>query len=54
MLGSSKLQTIVLSSRLAEAEKFYGEVLGPKLKGKSHGASVCTPQKRWPRICRLL
>ena len=40
MLASSKLQTIVLSSRPAEAEKFYGEVLGLKLKGKSHGALV--------------
>jgi catechol 2,3-dioxygenase-like lactoylglutathione lyase family enzyme len=40
MLASSKLQTIVLSSRLAEAEKFYGDVLGLKLKGKSHGALV--------------
>jgi catechol 2,3-dioxygenase-like lactoylglutathione lyase family enzyme len=40
MLASAKLQTIVLSSRLAEAEKFYGDVLGLKLKGKSHGALV--------------
>jgi catechol 2,3-dioxygenase-like lactoylglutathione lyase family enzyme len=40
MLASSKLQTIVLSSRMAEAEKFYGDVLGLKLKGKSHGALV--------------
>jgi catechol 2,3-dioxygenase-like lactoylglutathione lyase family enzyme len=40
MLATSKLQTIVLSSRLAEAEKFYGDVLGLKLKGKSHGALV--------------
>jgi catechol 2,3-dioxygenase-like lactoylglutathione lyase family enzyme len=40
MLASSKLQTIVLSSRLAEAEKFYGDVLELKLKGKSHGALV--------------
>jgi catechol 2,3-dioxygenase-like lactoylglutathione lyase family enzyme len=40
MLASSKLQTIILSSRLAEAEKFYGDVLGLKLKGKSHGALV--------------
>ena len=40
MLASSKLQTIVLSSRLAEAEKFYGDVLGLKLKGKSQGALV--------------
>jgi hypothetical protein len=30
MPASSKLQTIVLSSRLAEAQKFYGAVLGPR------------------------
>jgi catechol 2,3-dioxygenase-like lactoylglutathione lyase family enzyme len=40
MLAASKLQTIVLSSRPAEAEKFYGDVLGLRLKGKSHGALV--------------
>jgi hypothetical protein len=40
MLASSKLQTIVLSSRLAEAERFYGSVLGLRLKGNSHGALV--------------
>jgi catechol 2,3-dioxygenase-like lactoylglutathione lyase family enzyme len=40
MLASSKLQTIVLSLHLAEAEKFYGGVLGLELKGKSHGALV--------------
>ena len=40
MLGSSKLQTIILTSRLAEAERFYGDVLGLPLKGKSHGALV--------------
>jgi catechol 2,3-dioxygenase-like lactoylglutathione lyase family enzyme len=40
MLASSKLQTIILSSRMAEAEKFYGDVLGLPLKGKSHGALI--------------
>jgi catechol 2,3-dioxygenase-like lactoylglutathione lyase family enzyme len=40
MLASAKLQTIILSSHLAEAEKFYGDVLGLPLKGKSHGALV--------------
>jgi catechol 2,3-dioxygenase-like lactoylglutathione lyase family enzyme len=40
MLAASKLQTIVLSSRPAEAEKFYGDVLGLRPKGKSHGALV--------------
>ena len=40
MLAASKLQTIVLSSRMADAEKFYGGVLGLVLKGRSHGALV--------------
>jgi catechol 2,3-dioxygenase-like lactoylglutathione lyase family enzyme len=40
MLASSKLQTIVLSSRMADAENFYGGVLGLPLKGRSHGALV--------------
>ena len=39
-LASSKLQTIVWTSRMAEAEDFYGQVLGLPLKGKSHGAAV--------------
>ena len=40
MLASSMLQTIVWTSRLAEAEKFYSGVLGLPLKGKSHGALI--------------
>jgi catechol 2,3-dioxygenase-like lactoylglutathione lyase family enzyme len=40
MLASSKLQTIVWTSRMAEAEKFYGAVLGLPLTGKSHGALI--------------
>jgi catechol 2,3-dioxygenase-like lactoylglutathione lyase family enzyme len=40
MLASSKLQTIVWTSRMAEAEQFYGQVLGLPLRGKSHGALV--------------
>lgn len=40
MLASSKLQTIVCTSRLAEAEKFYSGVLGLPLKGTSHGALI--------------
>jgi catechol 2,3-dioxygenase-like lactoylglutathione lyase family enzyme len=40
MLASSRLQTIVWTSRIAEAEKFYSGVLGLPLKGKSHGALV--------------
>jgi len=40
MLASSTLQTIVWTSRISEAEKFYGDVLGLPFKGKSHGALV--------------
>lgn len=40
MLASSRLQTIVWTSRISEAEKFYSGVLGLPLKGKSHGALV--------------
>ena len=40
MLASSKLQTIVWASRMAEAEQFCSETLRLRLKGKSHGALV--------------
>ena len=40
MLESSKLQTIIWTCRLPEAEQFYGSVLGLRLKGRSHGALV--------------
>jgi catechol 2,3-dioxygenase-like lactoylglutathione lyase family enzyme len=40
MLADSQLQTIVWTSRLAEAEKFYSQILGLPLKAKSHGALV--------------
>jgi catechol 2,3-dioxygenase-like lactoylglutathione lyase family enzyme len=40
MLASSRLQTIVCTSRIALAEKFYGAVLGLPLKGTAHGALV--------------
>ena len=40
MLASSKLQTIIWTSRLDEAEQFYGGVLGLSFKGKSQGALV--------------
>jgi catechol 2,3-dioxygenase-like lactoylglutathione lyase family enzyme len=40
MLASSSLQTIVWTSRIPEAEKFYRDALGLPLKGKSHGALV--------------
>ena len=40
MLASATLQTIVWTSRILEAEKFYSGVLGLPLKGKSHGALV--------------
>ncbi len=40
MLSKSKLQTIVLTSRVAESESFYRDVLGLKLKGHSDGSLV--------------
>jgi len=40
MLACSKLQTIIWTSRMVEARHFYGELLGLRLKGKSHGALV--------------
>jgi catechol 2,3-dioxygenase-like lactoylglutathione lyase family enzyme len=40
MLADSQLQTIVWTSRIPEAEKFYSEVLGLPLKARSHGALV--------------
>ena len=40
MLAASQLQTIVWTSRMPEAEKFYTEALGLPLKAKSHGALV--------------
>jgi len=40
MLASARLQTIICSSRLAEAEHFYSSILGLPLKGRSLGALV--------------
>jgi catechol 2,3-dioxygenase-like lactoylglutathione lyase family enzyme len=40
MLSESKLQSIVWTSRLPEAEVFYRDVLGLDLKGRSDGALV--------------
>jgi catechol 2,3-dioxygenase-like lactoylglutathione lyase family enzyme len=40
MLALSQLQTIVWTSRISEAEKFYSGVLGLPLRGKSHGALI--------------
>jgi len=40
MLRHSRLQTIIWSSRVAEAERFYTDVLGLSLHGKSDGALV--------------
>jgi catechol 2,3-dioxygenase-like lactoylglutathione lyase family enzyme len=40
VLASAKLQTIIWTSRLADAGQFYGDVLGLRFKGKSHGALV--------------
>lgn len=40
MLTHSKLQTIVWTSRSAEAERFYTDVLGLQAKGRSDGAVI--------------
>jgi catechol 2,3-dioxygenase-like lactoylglutathione lyase family enzyme len=40
MLSDAKLQTIILSSRIAEAEIFYRDTLGLSLREKSDGALV--------------
>ena len=40
MLSQSKLQSIILTSRLAESEELYRGVFGLTLKGKSDGALV--------------
>ena len=40
MLSASKLQSIVCSARMAEAEHFYSTILGLPLKGRSLGALV--------------
>ena len=40
MLASSRLQTIVWTACISEAEKFYSGVLGLPLKARSHGALV--------------
>ena len=40
MLTNSKLQSIIWTSRIAEAEPFYRDVLGLTLRTKSDGALV--------------
>ena len=40
MLSQSKLQSIVWTSRIKDAERFYRDVLGLRLQGQSHGALV--------------
>ena len=37
MLAHSRLQTIILTSRIAEAERFYTDVLGLRLRRHSNG-----------------
>ena len=45
MLASAKLQTIVLTARIHEAERFYTEALGLRVKRESHevGIFACHP-----------
>lgn len=40
MLAKAKLQSIVLSTRIVEAEAFYRDTLGLRLRGKSDGTLV--------------
>jgi len=40
MLGNSRLQTIIWTSRIAAAERFYTDVLELPLRAKSDGALV--------------
>jgi len=40
MLASARLQTLICTSRLPDAEKFYGEVLGLPVKRRSHGGLI--------------
>jgi catechol 2,3-dioxygenase-like lactoylglutathione lyase family enzyme len=40
MLASSRLQPIICTSRLTDAERFYGEILGLPLKRRSHGGVI--------------
>jgi catechol 2,3-dioxygenase-like lactoylglutathione lyase family enzyme len=40
MLSFAKLQTIVLTTRFAHAERFYSHVLGLRLKRRQHGGAV--------------
>lgn len=60
MLASSRLQTIISTSRLPDAERFYGEVLALPLKGRCHGGiistsevAICSSCQRPLRIHRL-
>jgi catechol 2,3-dioxygenase-like lactoylglutathione lyase family enzyme len=40
MLSHSRLQTIILSSRITQAERFYSDVLGLQLRRHSNGNLV--------------
>ena len=40
MLATAKLQAIIWTSRMDEAKRFYGEILGLPMKGESHGAAI--------------
>jgi catechol 2,3-dioxygenase-like lactoylglutathione lyase family enzyme len=40
MLSHAQLQTIVWTSRIDQAQRFYGDALRLLLKGESHGALV--------------
>ena len=51
MLSNSKLQSIIWTSRLDEAERFYCNLLGLVMKHKSDGALVLDVSGSDLRIC---
>lgn len=51
MLARSRLQTIILTSRLAEAARFYTDVLGLHLRGRSDGALIFDVNGSDLRVC---
>ena len=53
MLSSARLQTIICTSRIQEAERFYSEVLGLSLKGRAMGALVYDVQGSALRVSQV-
>src|SRR6185312_16279133 len=51
MLANATLQTLILSSRMTEAETFYSNTLGLPLIGRSHGALIYAVGSGQLRVC---